>query len=127
MDVSYRGTALASEIHLAPGLGHRRASGIRKNHRLEMLYRAGPVAVAAQCPRPLEFGFCRLRRRRVVLHDAVPERDGGGVVMPRRIDARRRVEQKRAGVWHERQDRYSELRAALAPGADKVEMYYIGG
>ncbi len=32
-----------------------------------------------------------------------------------------------AGVWHAREDRYSELRAGLEPGADKVEMYYIGG
>jgi cyclic pyranopterin phosphate synthase len=30
-------------------------------------------------------------------------------------------------VWRSREDRYSELRASLAPGADKVEMYYIGG
>jgi cyclic pyranopterin phosphate synthase len=32
-----------------------------------------------------------------------------------------------ASVWHGRDDRYSELRAALKPGTDKVEMYYIGG
>lgn len=30
-------------------------------------------------------------------------------------------------VWHGRGDRYSELRAALKSGSDKVEMYYIGG
>ena len=34
-------------------------------------------------------------------------------------------------VWREREDRYSELRAALSGGADgaarKVEMHYIGG
>ena len=30
-------------------------------------------------------------------------------------------------TWRRREDRYSELRAALGPGADKVEMYYIGG
>jgi cyclic pyranopterin phosphate synthase len=32
-----------------------------------------------------------------------------------------------AAAWQRREDRYSELRAALKPGADKVEMYYIGG
>jgi cyclic pyranopterin phosphate synthase len=32
-----------------------------------------------------------------------------------------------ASVWSGREDRYSELRAALKPGSDKVEMYYIGG
>ena len=32
-----------------------------------------------------------------------------------------------ASVWHRREDRYSELRAALKSGSDKVEMYYIGG
>ena len=31
------------------------------------------------------------------------------------------------GVWQGRDDRYSELRAALRGGAEKVEMYYIGG
>jgi cyclic pyranopterin phosphate synthase len=31
------------------------------------------------------------------------------------------------GAWQRREDRYSELRAALKPGADKIEMYYIGG
>ncbi len=31
------------------------------------------------------------------------------------------------GVWTQRQDRYSERRAELAPGEEKVEMYYIGG
>jgi cyclic pyranopterin phosphate synthase len=30
-------------------------------------------------------------------------------------------------AWGQRDDRYSELRAALKPGADKIEMYYIGG
>jgi cyclic pyranopterin phosphate synthase len=32
-----------------------------------------------------------------------------------------------ASVWRGREDRYSELRAALKSGTDKVEMYYIGG
>jgi cyclic pyranopterin phosphate synthase len=32
-----------------------------------------------------------------------------------------------ARVWHEREDRYSELRAGLAGDAGRVEMYYIGG
>jgi len=32
-----------------------------------------------------------------------------------------------AGVWRQREDRYSELRARQEAGADKVEMYYIGG
>ncbi len=32
-----------------------------------------------------------------------------------------------AAVWHAREDRYSELRAALRGEAEKVEMYYIGG
>ncbi len=32
-----------------------------------------------------------------------------------------------AAVWQGRADRYSELRASLRPGAEKVEMYYIGG
>lgn len=31
------------------------------------------------------------------------------------------------GTWQRREDRYSELRAANGPDADKVEMYYIGG
>jgi cyclic pyranopterin phosphate synthase len=31
------------------------------------------------------------------------------------------------GTWRRREDRYSELRATLAPGTDKVEMFYIGG
>ncbi|CAG0938559.1 GTP 3',8-cyclase [Gammaproteobacteria bacterium] len=31
------------------------------------------------------------------------------------------------GTWQRREDRYSELRAARRPDADKVEMYYIGG
>jgi cyclic pyranopterin phosphate synthase len=31
------------------------------------------------------------------------------------------------GVWLGREDRYSELRAGLQAGGDKVEMYYIGG
>jgi cyclic pyranopterin phosphate synthase len=31
------------------------------------------------------------------------------------------------GVWLGREDRYSELRAGLQGGGDKVEMYYIGG
>lgn len=31
------------------------------------------------------------------------------------------------GTWGRREDRYSELRAARKPDADKVEMYYIGG
>ncbi len=30
-------------------------------------------------------------------------------------------------VWTGREDRYSELRASLRPGTEKVEMYYIGG
>jgi cyclic pyranopterin phosphate synthase len=30
-------------------------------------------------------------------------------------------------VWQRREDRYSELRAQLKAGGDKVEMYYIGG
>jgi cyclic pyranopterin phosphate synthase len=30
------------------------------------------------------------------------------------------------GVWNNREDRYSELRAQQ-PGTAKVEMYYIGG
>ena len=30
-------------------------------------------------------------------------------------------------VWLRREDRYSELRAGLKTGGDKVEMYYIGG
>lgn len=30
-------------------------------------------------------------------------------------------------VWRVREDRYSERRAGLAPGEEKVEMYYIGG
>jgi cyclic pyranopterin phosphate synthase len=30
-------------------------------------------------------------------------------------------------VWQARDDRYSERRAGLAPGEEKVEMYYIGG
>src|SRR5689334_20566642 len=77
MDVSYRGNALSSEVQLAPGLGHQRASGICKNHMLEMLHRAGPVAASAERSRPLELGFCRLGRRREVLHDALPERDRG--------------------------------------------------
>jgi cyclic pyranopterin phosphate synthase len=32
-----------------------------------------------------------------------------------------------AAVWGNREDRYSELRAALRPDTGKVEMYYIGG
>jgi len=32
-----------------------------------------------------------------------------------------------SGVWEQRVDRYSELRARNAAPADKVEMYYIGG
>jgi cyclic pyranopterin phosphate synthase len=31
------------------------------------------------------------------------------------------------GVWQQREDRYSELRARKAVSEDKVEMYYIGG
>ncbi|MEE9446707.1 MAG: GTP 3',8-cyclase MoaA [Arenicellales bacterium] len=30
-------------------------------------------------------------------------------------------------IWHKREDRYSELRATLAPNTQKVEMSYIGG
>ena len=30
-------------------------------------------------------------------------------------------------VWHEREDRYSEIRAEKTGSADRVEMYYIGG
>jgi len=30
-------------------------------------------------------------------------------------------------VWQARDDRYSERRAGLAPGEEKIEMYYIGG
>jgi cyclic pyranopterin phosphate synthase len=32
-----------------------------------------------------------------------------------------------SGVWRQREDRYSELRARKAAPEDKVEMYYIGG
>jgi cyclic pyranopterin phosphate synthase len=32
-----------------------------------------------------------------------------------------------SAVWRSREERYSELRASLAPGTDKVEMFYIGG
>ncbi|MCK6371325.1 MAG: GTP 3',8-cyclase MoaA [Gammaproteobacteria bacterium] len=31
------------------------------------------------------------------------------------------------GTWRRREDRYSELRASIAPGTEKVEMFYIGG
>jgi cyclic pyranopterin phosphate synthase len=47
-----------------------------------------------------------------------PLRAGAGDAELRRIIA---------DVWQRRDDRYSELRAAREPGADKVEMYYIGG
>jgi cyclic pyranopterin phosphate synthase len=32
-----------------------------------------------------------------------------------------------ARIWRGRGDRYSELRAALSPTTDRIEMSYIGG
>ena len=32
-----------------------------------------------------------------------------------------------AGIWRQRQDRYSQIRMAATPGLRKIEMHYIGG
>jgi cyclic pyranopterin phosphate synthase len=39
------------------------------------------------------------------------------------------MSQALAGIWHQRQDRYSQLRAAqVGPATEpRVEMHYIGG
>ena len=55
------GTLCSSEVELAPGLRHERASRIGKNHMLEVLHRAGRSPFAAKRPRPLELGLRRLR------------------------------------------------------------------
>ena len=37
------------------------------------------------------------------------------------------LDQTIAGVWHNREDRYSEIRTANTAGLRKIEMSYIGG
>src|SRR5450759_2017186 len=79
-------------LGLPPRLRHEGALGIRQDQVLEALDRCGRLASPPKNPSPLEVCFCRLRRGRMTLCDALPERDRGAVLPATCLYARRESE-----------------------------------